>query len=102
MSAPDPDDIGLLGKLIGAMGVALTALGTWAWSHTHKRIDNVGDKLEGKASADEVMVQRGHIAKLFDKVEELGDRTELRFSAQDARAHQMHIELLNAIHSLKK
>ena len=59
----DPD---LLSKLLAAMGVALTALGTWAWNHTHKRIDTIASKTDEKADLEEVNRHRDHIAKLFE------------------------------------
>ena len=80
----------------------MAAIGTWAWSHTHKRIDNVDGKIEGKADSEEVDRHRDHISRLFEKIEELGAKTEIRFSTVDRQAHERHIELLNAIHAIAK
>ena len=101
MTAPQPEDVGLAAKIMAGMGAALAALGTWAWAHTHKRIEQVDKKAESKASAEEVDRHRDHIAKLFDKIGELSDKTEIRFAAVESKASDRHVELLNAIHSIK-
>lgn len=95
-----PDDPGILAKVTVGLGAALTALGTWAWHHTHARIKDTETKMDSKASSDEVDRHRDHISKLFDKVQELSDKTDLRFAAVEARASDRHVELLNAIHSM--
>ena len=98
MSAPQPDDVGWMAKALAAMGVALTGLATWAWQHTHSRIKDVDMKTDGKASTEEVERHRDHITKLFDKIEELSDKTEVRFTVIESRASDRHVELLKAIH----
>lgn len=96
MSAPDDPDI--LSKVTAGLGAALTALATWAWAHTHKRVDAVDAKIDGKASTVEVDRHRDHIAKLFDKVQELSDKTDMRFSKMESDNFSRHVELLHAIH----
>ena len=98
----NPDAQGWMAKALAGMGVALTALATWAWNHTHKRIDNVDTKADAKADNAEVDRHRDHIAKLFDKLEELGDKTEVRFAVMEKSGFERHVELLNAIHGIKK
>ena len=102
MTAPQPDDVGLAAKIMAGMGAALAALGTWAWTHTHRRIDKVDTKADGKAGLDEVDRHRDHIAKLFDKIGDLSDKTEVRFAVMEKQSFDRHIELMNAIHSIKK
>lgn len=102
MSAPQPDEMGLAAKIMAGLGAALAALGTWAWAHTHSRIKDVEMKADSKASIEEVDRHRDHIAKLFDKIAELSDKTEVRFSVMEKAGFERHIELLNAIHELKK
>ena len=102
MTAPQPDDVGLAAKIMGGLGAALAALGTWAWAHTHSRIKDVDMKADTKASSEEVDRHRDHIGKLFDKVQELSDKTEARFTVMEQTGFDRHIELLNAIHSIKK
>ena len=126
----DPDAQGWMAKALAAMGVALTALATWAWNHTHKRIDGKAEmktlddlarrvedhtisrgEFDQHAKSDEqqlaaigaeIGVQRNNIGKLFDKIDEAVDRTEVRFVTIEKQSFERHVELLNAIHALKK
>lgn len=98
----DPD---LWAKIAGGFGAALSALGTWAWGHTHKRIDAIDErtitrddfnahvrndeKVQG-AIKGELEVQRGHIGKIYDQMRDMEDK-----------GHSRHVELLNAIHERK-
>ena len=130
MTTPSGDDIGLAAKIMGGMGAALSALGAWEWAHTHARIDRKADKEAfDKLSAHiethmigttafsehtksderqleqlngEISTQRGHIAKLFDKIEELGDKTEVKFNVLERLGTERHIELLKAIQEIKR
>ena len=98
----DPD---LWAKIAGGFGAALSALGTWAWGHTHKRIDKVESALISKDEFDahikadekiqstiaaELTTQRGHIGKIYDQMRDMEDK-----------GHSRHVELLNAIHEKK-
>src|SRR3990167_16968 len=100
MTAPQPEDIGIAAKIMAGLGAALAALGTWAWAWTHRRIESVDKKADSKASAEEVDRHRDHIAKLFDKISELSDKTEIKFTVLERQSTDRHIELLNAIHSI--
>ena len=110
----DPD---LWAKIAGGFGTALAALGTWAWGHTHKRIEDAEkrvmerlEKIENKAISrddfdahahndekvqgsikEELEVQRGHIGKIYDQMRDM-----------EQKGHERHVELLNAIHLSKK
>lgn len=105
MPAPQPEDVGWLAGAVTALGAALTALGTWAWNHTHGRIRDVDlkadGKADGKATNDEMTRHRDYIGKLFEKIEELGDKTEVRFTVVESKAADRHIELMKAIHEQK-
>lgn len=48
------NDPGILSKLLAGVGAALAALGTWAWGHTHKRIDTKANASELRALAERV------------------------------------------------
>ena len=113
MSAPP--DTGYLHSLVAGLGAALAAVGTWAWSHTHKRIDTVTDGSVSQKSFDahqkdehehrermdeSIAGARATQAKLFDKIQELSDKTEVRFTVNEKTAVDRHIELLNAIHQI--
>ena len=93
------DDNSLLSKIIGVLVAVIGALTGWAWTSTHKRIDKMEERTEDKASNSEVNRQRDHIALLFEKISELGDKTEVRFSRVEQQAADRHVELLNAIHA---
>lgn len=114
MAAPDGE--GYLHSLVAGLGAVLMALGTWAYNFIHKRIDGISDagirkdtfeehmKSDEKTMAAinaEITTQRQNVAKLFDKIEELGDKTETRFTVNEKTAVDRHIELLNAIHNIK-
>jgi hypothetical protein len=127
---PDGDDVGLLTKILGGLLGALSAAYWWMWNMTHKRIDGKAEakemdelvkrieehtiskglfdehtKSDDKALAAisvEMATQRGNIGKLFDKLEESNAETHVRFTKSDHDAHQRHIDLLNAIHAIKK
>ena len=93
------DDNNLVTKILGGIAAGLGALATWGWAHTHKRIDKMEERTEEKASNSEVNRQRDNISLLFEKISELGDKTEVRFSRVEQQAADRHVELLNAIHA---
>lgn len=39
--------------------------------------------------------------KLFEKINELSDKTETRFTSVEGKASDRHVELLNAIYAIK-
>jgi len=130
MSLPDGDEVSLLTKILGGVLAALSAAYWWMWNMTHKRIDGKAEakameelakrmeehtitkelfdehtKSDDKqlaAIGGELATQRTHIAKLFDRLEESNAETQIRFTKSDHDAHQRHIDLLTAIHALKK
>ena len=57
-------------------------------------------EMDKKADVVEVDRHRESIAKLFDKIDELDHKTEMRFTATQATASDRHIELLKAIHAV--
>ena len=93
-------------KIAAGVGAALAALGTWAWSHTHSRIDRLetrtitkedfqmhaesDERIMGKIE-EEQSTQREHIGKIFDQMRDM-----------EAKSHEQHVELLNAIHGIRK
>jgi predicted transcriptional regulator len=115
MSSPDDD---ILAKIAAGLATALAAIGTWAWHHTHKRIDMAADKeafdklservenntitraeFNEHAKSDErqlnaingeMSTQRDHIGKIFDQMRDM-----------ESTGHERHIELLNAINGRK-
>lgn len=73
---PDAESVGLLVKVIGAASAVIVP--SWAgWNWLDKRFARkhaVADSLQ--TLTNEQAVQRGHIAKLFDKLEEHSRRDE--------------------------
>lgn len=57
------------------------------------------DEKQFEAVHEELQTQRGHIGKLFDKLEENGRRSEERHRELMERAHDGHRELLMALNS---
>jgi hypothetical protein len=76
--APD-NDPGMIAKLLDWAWAGVLALGGLVWRAQSDKI---------KAVNDEVLLQRQNVAKLFDKMEEMGHRSEDR-----------HREVLNALHA---
>ena len=121
-----------MAKMVAAAGGLLTIFGAWFGLHkyTHGKIDGKADMKTLDALAKrveeyaisrdvfdqhvksdeqqlesigkEISVQRGNIGKLFDKIDEASDRTEVRFVTIEKQSVDRHIELLNAIHRLAK
>jgi len=113
-----PEGHEFLATLLAGMGAAVLALATWAWYHTHNRIDGKADKeafdslskqvvdhsisrdvfnehvrsdeQQLGALTDEMKTQREHIGKIFDKIDEVKDLSVSR-----------HLELVNLIRSMK-
>lgn len=121
------NDPGWMSQAIGALGVAVTALSTWAWKHTHKRIDTVEAKadsyvtmqafLQHTQTRDErldkidaaLLKHDGTAAKMFDRLDDAIAKTELRFVLTDKENRVRHEALLEgqtrmlvALESLKK
>lgn len=71
-----------------AWGGILALVGL-VWTQHDRRIDALETAMKkgDQANGDEINRQRDNISKLFDKLEEHGQRSE-----------QRHIELLNALH----
>ena len=97
---PYLDSDGIVWKLLSAAVAALSAVVTWAWVHTHGRIEKVDKKSDDKADRAEVDRHRDHISKLFDKISDMDRRTEQRFMEVERISHDRHVELLGAIHEV--
>ena len=78
MSAPDPEGLSLLAKVIAA-GTAVAAPIGWLWA-----------KLDKKADKAEVDRQRDNIAKIFEKMEDHAQR----LSDHASRDEQLFREVL--------
>ena len=131
MSAPDPEGFSALSsKIIAGALAALAAAWGWMLHATHQKIDSkadreafmtlaekVEDHMITKAQFDEhaksderqlgslneEMGRRRKIEEtLFEKITELGSETQVRFTQVERAASDRHIELLNAIHAIKK
>ena len=118
------DESGWANQLIAGLGVAVTALGTWAWNSTHKKIDDMAAKIPSKESLDsigkriddhtlednkqqtaikdELTLHRGHIAKIFDRLTDMDATSEQRYRELTEKSHEQHVALLNAIHEMRK
>lgn len=99
--AEPTSDINVIAKLLDWGWAIIFALVGFVWKSQNEKIDRLekaqGERIEKLEEAhskridetnEEVSVQRGHIAKLFDKLEDHARRSEDR-----------HHELLKAIHA---
>ena len=120
MSAPQPEDIGLMAKMVVAAGGILALFGSWFGLHkyTHGKIDKKADKAafdkltekveqhtisrdvyeehtrsdirQLDALSSEIIRQRGHVEKIFDEIKDV--RQEMSNG---------HKELMNAINNIR-
>lgn len=113
MSAPDPDQIGLGKQLLEWAWLGVMALGTFIFKGVKDEITKKTNKeafdhhvkendREIVAIKEELSIQRVNASRLFEKIEEVGDKTEVRFTAEAERAHRRHVELLGAINEVGK
>lgn len=88
-------------KILDAAWAVITGLIGAVWhSNTQKLKEMREDQDKAVQSLkDEQDIQRGHIAKLFDKLEEHGRRSEDRHNEEVKEANKRHLELLSAIHT---
>jgi len=81
MSTPDPEELGLLAKVIAA-GVAVIAPAWGAWAWLDKRFDKKADKhtvtSQLQAINNELTHQRSTQAKLFDQIRDSDQRAQDR------------------------
>ena len=110
--------------LASGMGVALTALATWAWNHTHKSLSAKADeaqvarieeairiitlridaevrcarnKFETKADEDEMVRQRGHIENLFTGQEKIRAEMNTGFINLTEKVNSSHLVLIDKL-----
>lgn len=76
-------------KLLDWIGAIAIGLVGWAWKHFDKRFGDLRDYVDEQDTEikNEVNRQRDVSAKIFDKLEEHGKRSEER-----------HLQLLTALH----
>jgi hypothetical protein len=77
MATPDPEGFSLLAKVITAGGVVATPI-VWLWTKLDKKADKHAVATQLQTVTTELAVQRGHIAKIFDKLAEAESRNEVR------------------------
>jgi hypothetical protein len=96
-SPPDAESVGLLIKIIGAASAVIVP--SWAgWNWLDKRFARkhaVTDSLQ--TVTNELAIQRGHIGKLFDKLEEHSHRDEEIFRALMKTMGDNHSELMREL-----
>ena len=120
-------DPGWMTAAISALGASFTGLSTWAWLHTHKRIDTVESKVSGYVTNEAFMQhtrtrderldridaalnkQEDITGKLFERLDEVMEKTELRFLTTEKENRTRHEVLLDgqtrmlvALEGLKK
>ena len=123
-------DSDLTSKILAGAVAALAAAWGWMLRATHQKIDGKATKeafetLEKKVEdhmitkaqfgehvkaderqladlSDEMERRRNIEATLFEKIEEVGSKTEVRFTQVERAASERHVELLNAIHEIDK
>ena len=81
MSAPDPEGISLLAKVVAAGAAVIAPLwGAWTW--LDKRLEKKADKVEVEATAiefrEEFKTHRSYFAKVFDQMRENEQRAQDR------------------------
>jgi hypothetical protein len=122
------DEPNLLSKALAVAMAALAAAWGWMLHATHQKIDGKADKeafvnltqrvedhMITKAQFDEHVKsddrqlselnaemgrRRDNEEKLFDAVQDLGDKTEVRFAQVESTASDRHIEMMKAIHAI--
>jgi len=95
MPATDPDTTNFLAKAAGGLAAITAGLAGIVWKGMNRRVDGIKGDLNTHRDEvrAELSIQRGHIAKLFDKVEDV--RADMH--AAERRSTDRHIELLSAI-----
>ena len=73
----DPSGVFLgLEKVVNWLWALVLGAFAWAWGHTHKRIDKIQAEIEilsiAKADKTELDRQRGHVERIFDRLDEQG------------------------------
>jgi len=107
------EEPGWLKEAFVALSAAVSFLATWAWKHTHKRIDEKvshevfiqhqkSDEQQLEKISAEIAIQRQHTTKLFEKLEDLSDQTSVKFTVLERLSTDRHIELLNAINNQRR
>lgn len=93
MATPDPEGFSLLAKVVAAGGAVATPI-VWLWTKLDKKADKhaVNDSLQEIKS--ESALQRSHIGKLFDKLEEHARRDEETHREMLRTMSDNHSELL--------
>ncbi len=77
------DEARIILWVAGGMGTALTLIATWAWSHTHKRIDDAWKEIDEKADNEELIRARDSLVSIFEQ-----------FRIHDKDDRDRHVELV--------
>lgn len=86
MSAPDPEGMSLLAKVLAAAAAVVAPIwGAYSW---------LDGKLAKKADKVEVDRHRDYFVKVFEKLEEHAKRDEDNFNELKDLIHRNHVELL--------
>ena len=96
MSAPDPEGMSLLAKVIAA-GTAVAAPIGWLWAKLDKKADKEMVKEEIAEVKAETSRHRDHIARLFEKMEEHSRRDEEAHRTVLEKMSENHAEILRAL-----
>lgn len=76
--------------IAGGLGTITLAIATWAWSHTHKRIDDVHDGLKSKAENSELTRVRDTQSDIFGEIKE-----------HDQQDRERHTQLIHTMGRLE-
>lgn len=94
---PDPEGFGLLAKMIAAASAIVVP--SWlGWNWLDKRFARkhaVADSFQ--TMTNEIAIQRGHIGKLFDKLEEHSHRDEEIFRELMKTMGSNHSEVMREL-----
>jgi hypothetical protein len=102
-------DPGWMTAAISALGASFTGLSTWAWLHTHKRIDTVETKANSYVTNEAFMEHTRTRDERLDRIDAAMEKTEMRFLIADKENRIRHEALLDgqtkmlvALEGLKK
>lgn len=96
MSAPDPEGMSLLAKVIAA-GSAVAAPIGWLYSKLDKKADKNSVANSFQEIKAESAIHRAHIGKLFDKLEEHARQDSEQFNKLLEKMGDQHAELLTVL-----
>lgn len=97
-----PEDAGLIKQLLEWAWAGVLLLGGIIFRGVKEDITKKADKEHVEALQRDIVERRVVEAKLFDKIDEMGSETVVKFTTLERISTDRHLELLKAIHEVKK